>query len=116
MTEMAAFARRIRERRKELGMSQDALANAVGATQAAISRYEAGEVSPNAEVLLAMARVMKTSTDWLLGMTAENILGIWVEADLTDVERDILLLVRGNSAEKQKVLLAVLREVQKFSS
>lgn len=116
MAEMTTFARRLRERRKFLGMSQDDLSEATGATQAAISRYEAGDTSPTADAVIELARVLKTSTDWLLGLSNEIERGSQGADGLTSVERDILLIVRSRLPEQQAQLLDILRSIERFAS
>jgi transcriptional regulator with XRE-family HTH domain len=52
-----ATRRAIRER---AGVSQQTLAGALGVTQAALSRWEAGLTSPRDELLLAYAQALRT--------------------------------------------------------
>lgn len=65
---MTTAAERIRLRRVELKMSQMTLAIAVNTNPTQISRYERGENDPSGTVLVALARALKTSTDYLLGL------------------------------------------------
>ncbi len=62
---------RIRERRKQLGMSQDDLAARVGTDQKQISNYENSKGNPNADSLVGLAQALGTSTDWLLGLAED---------------------------------------------
>lgn len=109
------FARRLRERRKLLGLSQDDLANAIGATQAAISRYEVGNTSPSAEAISGLAQVLKTSTDWLLGLTNNvDVIPPAVDLDLSPTEFEIVELVRAFPQEKHQALLDLLQAVRRL--
>lgn len=65
---MTIVAERIRLRRAELGMSQMTLAVMVSTNPTQISRYERGENDPSGTVLVALAKALKTSTDYLLGL------------------------------------------------
>ncbi len=53
---------------KENGMSQRELAMRVGATESAISKYIKGEREPRAELLANIATVLKTTSEYLLGL------------------------------------------------
>ena len=55
----------VRLRRRE-GLSQEALAEALGVSRQAVSRWEQGTALPDAAKLLPCARLFSVSTDWLL--------------------------------------------------
>jgi len=57
---------RIHARRKELKIRQMALGKMVGVSNAAISQWERGETEPRGDNLLALARALKCSPDYLL--------------------------------------------------
>lgn len=58
---------RIRQRRKELKLSQEALGKIVGVTKGAVSQWESNpKASLAGENLLGTARALKVSPDWLL--------------------------------------------------
>lgn len=59
----------IREKRHK---SQLNVAMAVGVKQESISMYESGVSYPIAKVLIALARYLETSTDYLLGLTDDD--------------------------------------------
>lgn len=52
--------------RRRAGLSQSALAGAVGVTPAALGAYEQGRRMPAAAVLVALANRLEVSTDYLL--------------------------------------------------
>lgn len=56
-------ARRLRERREQLGLSQVALAGALERTVSTYARYETGQVVPTAEMLGRMAAVLDVAVD-----------------------------------------------------
>ena len=58
--QLSIQARRIRERRISLRMSQEELAERIQTVQATISRYERGENDPSADVVAALARILNT--------------------------------------------------------
>jgi len=57
----------IKERRKALGMSQEALANKLGVSKVAICWYETGERTPTMENFLKLADILDLSLDELTG-------------------------------------------------
>jgi transcriptional regulator with XRE-family HTH domain len=68
---MTEQSKRIRNRRKTLGISQVTLAEQIGTNQAQISKYESGESVPPSDTLAELSRVLGVSADWLLGLTDE---------------------------------------------
>ena len=52
--------------RKKAGMSQEELAEAVGVSRQAVSKWETGESSPDINKLLALSKTFEVTTDWLL--------------------------------------------------
>lgn len=74
---MAKFHIHLREAREEKGLSQQDLANEINAVlglklkRQAISNYESGTSNPDFEKLLAIAKILGTSTDELLGHTGK---------------------------------------------
>jgi transcriptional regulator with XRE-family HTH domain len=65
---MTIIAERIRKRRIELGMSQMALAIEIKSNPTQVSRYEHGQNDPTGMVLVMLAKALRTSTDYLLGL------------------------------------------------
>lgn len=64
--EWATRGRRLAFARKKLDLTQTQLANAVGVTQSAISRYEADDDLPAGDVLLRILEVLEIRWKWLL--------------------------------------------------
>lgn len=60
---------RIKRLRKEHGMSQTALAEAIGATQGAVSQWEMGAMEPKSRQITRLAEALHVSADYLLGRT-----------------------------------------------
>jgi len=62
------FGQRLLDLRRQRGLTQVQLAEALGSTQRAISYYETVADYPPAEVVVELARVLEVSTDVLLGV------------------------------------------------
>lgn len=64
---------RIRLRRKELKLTQQALSRVVGVSHVAISQWERGETDPSGENLLALAKALRCQPGYLVyGSTVDG--------------------------------------------
>jgi len=63
---MTTVGERVKQRRRELGLSQDALAQRAGISKSFLSDLETGKRSLGAETLLDLARAMGLSLDYLM--------------------------------------------------
>ena len=57
--------------RKKAGMSQEALAEKIGVSRQAISKWETGEAAPEITKLPLLARTFSVTADWLLDDEAD---------------------------------------------
>lgn len=61
-------AERIRQRRKEIGMSADTLAEKIGVSRSTVFRYENGEIEKlPMNNLVPIARALNTTLEYLMG-------------------------------------------------
>ena len=60
---------RIRDLREDTDLSQVKFAKLLGMSQTGYSKYETGENDIPTEILIALAHIHHTSTDYLLGLT-----------------------------------------------
>lgn len=58
---------RIRNRRKNFGLTQSQLAVRADTTEDAISEYERGERRMSLEMAVKLASILECDTDWLAG-------------------------------------------------
>ena len=63
------FGRRLRELRKEEGLSQRDLGEKLGACNQAVSFWETGSREPDLDTLKALAQIFDVSADYLLGLS-----------------------------------------------
>ena len=114
-----AFKERLKEKRKEAGISQAELAARVGVTSRTIQNYELGTRKPqNMEVVQRMADVLGTTTDYLLGNADRRILAAYATGG-AKAARDVETLVSEISGlfaggeldeeEKDAVMAALTR-------
>ncbi len=66
------IANRLYEYRKKAGLSQDQLAEKIGVSRQAVSKWERGEASPDTENLIALSDVYNVSLDELIKGKTEN--------------------------------------------
>jgi len=64
---MATFAERLKELRKEKGLTQKELADTFFITKSSICKYETGVNSPENKLLQNLAEYFNVSVDYLLG-------------------------------------------------
>ena len=53
--------------RKNAGMSQDALAEKLGVTRQAVSKWELGTAMPETDNVIKIAKIFSVEMDWILG-------------------------------------------------
>jgi transcriptional regulator with XRE-family HTH domain len=63
------FGKRLREMRKKRGMRLQEMADKLGVAKSTYAGYESGYRQPDLQVLAQTAEILKTSADYLLGLT-----------------------------------------------
>ncbi len=98
---MVEFGRKLRELRKQKGLTQKQLADLIGVKNSIISFYEVGDRTPSPEIIIKLAATLHVSSDYLLGIEK-------VEAiDVSGLDENDIKLVRS--------LVERLREKNKLS-
>ena len=97
---------RIKQRRKELGMSADELADAIGVHRTTIFRYEKGDIEkiPLTQIV-PIARALRTTAGYLAGWE-ENTLA---EEELDKGEEEVMRLFESFSETQKFEALNYLR-------
>lgn len=88
---MSDFAKKLRDRRDDLGLSQSKLAKAVGVHHSIIGRYERDEAKPTIDVIIAIAKALNTTVGYLLGENAD-----------ADLFKDPVMLQRLSDLDKME--------------
>ena len=57
-------------------MTQQALADRIGVAKSVVSYYESGERYPSYDVLIRIAHIFHTTTDYLLDMKRERVIDV----------------------------------------
>ena len=66
---MKSYVERIRELREDNDITQQEIARYLGTTQQVYSRYENGENEMPVRHIIALSRLYKVTTDYILGLT-----------------------------------------------
>lgn len=93
------LSERITERRKQCGLSQEGLAQKLGVSRQAVSKWETGDAEPENGNLLLLAQTLGVSVDWLLSGEAdiqgENVIpAVPVEQDTKQKGETVLRRIR----------------------
>ncbi|MGN0633338.1 MAG: helix-turn-helix domain-containing protein [Oscillospiraceae bacterium] len=83
------FGKKLKELRKQNGLTQQQLGERIGVTKSVISFYELQERSPSPEVLVKLSGVFHVSTDFLLGIEREK------TVDVTGLDEEDIKAVQG---------------------
>lgn len=63
---------RLRDLREDHDLSQQQIADFLGMKQPQYSRYERGQRDIPTDILISLAKLYKTSTDYILGLTNDS--------------------------------------------
>ena len=66
------LGQRIASRRKQINMSQEALAEQLGVSRQAVSKWESDSTIPEIDKLIALGKLFGVSIGWILGVEAET--------------------------------------------
>lgn len=70
---MSITGQRLKERRKEIGISADDIANELGVSRSTIFRYESGQIEKvPANVIEELATILRTTPAYLMGWTDDS--------------------------------------------
>ena len=98
---------RIRELRKNNGLTMKQLGQQIGLAESTISQYETGKRSPDNETLLKLGEIFGVTVGYILGSEEkENTPG---EQTLTEGEKALLELFRKIPADQQAMVLQMIR-------
>ena len=69
---MDTFGNRLREIRKQKGLSQSELAKILNTNHSVIGKYERDDVKPSIDAVKRLAEVLETTVSYLLGETGKD--------------------------------------------
>ena len=96
--------------RKEYGISQQRLAEALGISQPSINKYENHNIEPEIELLIRMADYFNTSVDYLIGHTdIPRKIERTEDYALNKTEAELILRFRALTAEERQCVDTIVR-------
>lgn len=87
------FGIKLRELRKQSGLTQQQLAERLGVTKSVVSFYELKERTPSPEVLVKLSYIFHVSADYLLGIERNKTIDV-SELDDEDIKAVQLIVDR----------------------
>ncbi len=108
---MKSIGERIRDRRKELHLTQNDIKSACGISSGALSEIENGNRTPSVVIFHALANVLECSMDWLAtgeSSKTENASSSASGDVLNDVESELLKGFRQLDQDDQDELMGLL--------
>lgn len=98
------FGRKLKNLRKQAGLTQKQLATQLGITKSVVSFYELQTRSPSPDVLAKLAMIFHVSVDYLLGLDNRQTLDV---SGLTETDigalRVLVESLRARKAEDREV-------------
>ncbi len=95
--------------RKEKGMSQEALAEALGVSRQSVSKWESGTALPDTDKIIAMSELFGVSTDYILkNDPAENFVPVDNDPVVPPVEEVKPMKKKGKGKKTVKIIAAIL--------
>lgn len=70
------FGNKLKELRTGQKLTQQQLAERIGVAKSVISYYESGDRYPSYDVLVKIAHIFHTSTDYLLDISKDNVIDV----------------------------------------
>lgn len=114
------MANRLKELRKNRGLTQIELATATGLSSHAINSYESGRRTPNSKAMVALERYFNVSGEYLRGETDQKDLMKWENSEIMEAVRENLPMqisrlndvLEGCSAQEQKITFDILVQLR----
>ena len=104
------IGKRIKQRRKELGMSADKLGEILGKDRSTIYRYEKGDIENlPLDILQPIAKALNTTPQYLMGWQEDKKNTPSEEPKLTEGEKELLGLFRQVPEDQQQLVLGMIR-------
>ncbi len=103
---------RIKQRRKELGISADKLGEALGKDRSTIFRYEKGDIEKlPLDILEPIAKVLQTTPRYLMGWEEDNQAKPAQEDELSDNIKMLVDFAKSVPEDKVELVLKVMRSI-----
>lgn len=98
---------RVKERRKQLHITQKQLAVQLGSTQSTICNYETGKATPSLKAIIQLAVVLNTSVDYFLRLS-DNPQPTVIGNAVSEIEQDLWQAYCSLPLEKRERAIGIL--------
>lgn len=105
-----SFGDNLRNRRKELGLTQEEIGRKIGCGKSTINRYENGEINVPYDRILAAAKALETTPAHLMGWEKEE--GYIDVESLKDDERILLKSYRSMTENDREMMRDLARRLK----
>ena len=95
-------------RKKNGNMLQQKVATKLGVSQELISKLESGQTKGSIDILVSLADLFHTSTDYLLERTDYDAPVDFIESKLEDSDKDFLMLFRQLSEKDKDIAIGFI--------
>ncbi len=104
------FKTRVRELRKDAGLTMEQLAQEVGVTKSRVNMWENNGTVPRMDALVSLAQRFNVSTDYLLGNDDDSHIST-SNAKLSSLQRNLGKLNDKELAQAEGMLKAVFKDI-----
>ena len=102
----------LKQLRNRIGISQQALAAAVGVSQQSINKYENHNIEPDTKTLMKLADFFETSVDYLIGHTdIDHTIEAVSPYDLNQDEMELIDNYRSLSKNQRDLLSMIAKRL-----
>ena len=113
---MVVFRKRLKETRKKLGLTQEALGKNIYLSKGEICAYEKGNRLPPLDVLIRIARFLKVDFLWLIGLEIKSGNEKNNIVNLSEIDLHIIEALKNDSDLYEKFIDNPERAVSQISS
>lgn len=101
---MVVFRKRLKEIRKDRGLTQEALGKGVFISKNEICAYEKGNRCPPLEILIKLSEFLEVDFLWLIGKELDCITGPKKIVNLSEADMNIIKALKNNEKLYAKFL------------
>lgn len=113
---MVIFKKRLKEKRNELGLTQEELGKNIYLSKGEVCAYEKGKRIPSLDVLIKIAEFLEVDFLWLIGMEIECNKSDNKVVNLSDDDLKIINALKNDSNLYEKFLENPERVIAQISS
>ncbi len=101
---MVVFRQRLRQIRKERGLTQEALGKGIFISKNEVCAYEKGSRCPPLEILIRIAEFLEVDFLWLIGKELDCMVGPKKIVNLSEIDMNIIKALKANEKIYKKFI------------